>query len=190
MTTKFNPARLRRLMSAERRKQLPPDKILREIGLQPGATVVDIGAGPGFFALEAAHIVGPAGRIFGLDILPVMIGELKKNARRMGLSNIRAILVPETPADFPVGADLYLIVNTLHEFKDKAGYLRRIRGRMILSSRLVIIDFLKKKTAHGPPLRERIPLAGIASLLARAGLFVERIFRPNDEEYGIVARLR
>ena len=41
MPHKFHPARFKRLMSAERHKELPPGPILEQIGLRPGQTFVD-----------------------------------------------------------------------------------------------------------------------------------------------------
>ena len=45
-----------------------PYDILRNIGIKEGMSVLDIGAGPGFFTIPAAKIVGPNGRVFALDI--------------------------------------------------------------------------------------------------------------------------
>lgn len=188
MPEKYESARHKRLMSAERRRELPPEHILGEIGLRRGQTLVDIGAGPGFFALPAAAIVGPAGRIVGLDVSPVMIGELRKNAARKKFSQVEVRLAEETAKNLPAGADFYLMVNVFHELDDRTAYLRRIRTSMNASSRLVIVDFLKKKTPHGPPLRERIPLRAIRTVMTDAGFVVERVFRPNTFEYGIIVR--
>jgi ubiquinone/menaquinone biosynthesis C-methylase UbiE len=188
MSHQYELARFKRLMSAERRKELPPKLILSEIGLRPGQVFVDIGAGPGFFALPAAAIVGPGGRVIGLDVSPFMVDELRKNAARKKAVNIRARKIPEAGVNFPAGADFYFLANVFHEIDDRTAYLRRIRGRMTDRSRLVIIDFLKKKTKHGPPLRDRVPLRTLRSLLGVSGLAVERVFRPNNEEYGVIAR--
>jgi ubiquinone/menaquinone biosynthesis C-methylase UbiE len=188
MPQKYESSRFKRLMSAERRKRLPPERILSEIGLRSGQTFVDIGAGPGFFTLPAAAIVGRQGHAFGLDISPVMVKELRKNAALKKLKNVHALLAEETATKLPIGADFYFLANVFHELDDRAAYLRRIRKSMSAGSRLVIIDFLKKKTLHGPPLHERISLRKIGPILIAAGFTVERVFRPNPDEYGIIAR--
>jgi ubiquinone/menaquinone biosynthesis C-methylase UbiE len=188
MLQKFDPARMKRLMSADRRRELRPEKILAEIGVSAGQTFVDIGSGPGFFALPAARLVGPQGRVVGFDISPVMVKALKDNALRAGLKNIRVIRAGETAADLPAGADVYFMANTFHELEEKVGYLRLIRRRMSARSRLAIIDFLKKPTKRGPPLRERVPLSKISDILVQTGLSVERVFRPSADEYGVIAR--
>ena len=188
MTQKFEVARFKRLMSADRRRRLPPERILSEIGLGPGQTFVDIGAGPGYFTIPAAKIIGPKGRAFGLDISPVMVRELTKNARRAGAVNVRAMRAAETAKTLPRGADFYFMANVFHEVEDRSAYLRRIRTSMSAHSRFVIIDYLKKKMKHGPPLAERVSFRSIRPILVNAGFVIERVFRPDDEEYGIIAR--
>jgi ubiquinone/menaquinone biosynthesis C-methylase UbiE len=184
----FDPARLARLMSDERRRELPPDRILIRAGLTTGQTLVDIGCGPGFFALPAARIVGPRGRVVGLDISPVMIAELRRNASAAGLANVRAVRIAASSPEIPSGADLYLIVNTLHEFDDPAAHLAVVRKAMTASARLLIIDFLKKKKRmSGPPRADRIPLTRIKPLLRSSGLEFIRSFRANQDEYAVIA---
>jgi ubiquinone/menaquinone biosynthesis C-methylase UbiE len=190
MAHKFEAARFARLMSPERRRELPPDEILRQSGLTPGETLVDIGCGPGFLALPAARIVGPKGRVIGLDVASIMLTELRKNARTAGLANIRTVRISEAAPVFPAGADVYLIVNTFHEFDDPAAHLAAVRRAMAARSRLVIVDFLKKKTHFGPPLSGRIPLSRILPLLRSSGFDVARVFRASPDEYGVVARRR
>jgi ubiquinone/menaquinone biosynthesis C-methylase UbiE len=184
----FEAARFKRLLSPERHEELPPGPILEKIGLRPGQVFVDIGAGPGFFALPAAEIVGPEGRVWGLDISPVMTEALRKFAARKKAANIRVGIISKSAGKLPAGADYYFLANVFHEVDDRKAYLGNIRRRMSFSSRLVIIDFLKKKTRHGPPLVDRIPLRALKALLVDSGLAVERVFRPNEEEYAVVAR--
>src|SRR5690606_5196813 len=54
--------------------------------LQPGQTVVDLGAGGGFDAFLAARAVGPTGRVIGVDMTPDMVAKARQNARKAGLN--------------------------------------------------------------------------------------------------------
>jgi len=184
---KFDPARRRRLTSAERRKRLPPETILASIGLRAGQTLVDIGAGTGFFSIPAAAIVGRTGRVYALDISRDMLADLKATIRRRKIKNIRPILAEETESDLPAGADFYFLANVFHELEDREKYLRRIRERMASSSRAVVIDYHKKPSEHGPPVRERVSLRAAKALFEKCGYRIERTFRVNDEEYGLIA---
>jgi len=184
---KFNPADRGRLCSKDRLKRLPPAKILNDIGLKSGDSLVDIGCGPGVFALAAASIVGPKGIVFGLDISSEMIDELKKSATSLGLTNVRAILAKEVETNLPREASFYFMLNVFHELADRPASLRNIRRSMGAGSRLAIIDYFRKKTPHGPPLSERVPLKEAKSLLGEQGLTVRKTWRANEDEYGLVA---
>jgi SAM-dependent methyltransferase len=56
--------------------------------LADGETVIDLGAGAGFDALLAARMVGPAGRVIGVDMTPAMLDKARHNADLLGLTNI------------------------------------------------------------------------------------------------------
>jgi arsenite methyltransferase len=57
-------------------------------GVLPGQTVVDIGSGAGIDCLLAAQIVGPSGKVIGLDMTPAMIEKARANARKGGYENV------------------------------------------------------------------------------------------------------
>lgn len=56
--------------------------------LYRGEAVLDIGCGAGFDALLAARLVGPEGRVVGLDVTPEMLARAKENQALLGLTNV------------------------------------------------------------------------------------------------------
>jgi SAM-dependent methyltransferase len=56
--------------------------------LQPGEVVLDLGSGGGIDCFLAAKQVGPAGRVIGLDMTPDMIRLARRNARKIGATNV------------------------------------------------------------------------------------------------------
>jgi SAM-dependent methyltransferase len=76
---------------------------LRRAGIGPGATVVDVGAGPGFAATDLAGIVGPAGRVLAVERSRRFLDVLEDRARRLGLSNIEALEQDVAEAGFGEG---------------------------------------------------------------------------------------
>jgi arsenite methyltransferase len=60
-----------------------------ELGdLQVGQTVLDPGSGAGLDSMLAAHRVGPAGKVIGVDMTEAMIGKARQNAEALGLRNV------------------------------------------------------------------------------------------------------
>jgi len=184
---KFDPSHRHRLCAEERKKRLPPENIFADIGLKPGDTFVEVGCGTGFFTLPAASLVGREGRVFGLDISPEMISDLRNSAGALKLTNVELVLSSETEPKLPREATFYFLGNVFHELSDKSGYLDNIRQSMGPLSRLVIIDYHRRKTEHGPPVRERVSLKSARGWLERHGFTVQKVWRVNSEEYGILA---
>jgi arsenite methyltransferase len=57
-------------------------------GLQPGEMVLDLGSGGGIDCFLAAKMVGPEGRVIGLDMTPDMIKLARRNAKKLGVTNV------------------------------------------------------------------------------------------------------
>lgn len=56
--------------------------------LQSGDVVLDLGSGGGIDCFLAARQVGPAGRVIGLDMTPEMVRLARRNAKKMGVTNV------------------------------------------------------------------------------------------------------
>jgi SAM-dependent methyltransferase len=57
-------------------------------GVKAGDVVLDIGSGAGMDALLAARLVGPTGKVTGLDMTPEMIVKATQNAQQAGATNV------------------------------------------------------------------------------------------------------
>ena len=74
--------------------------------LLPGERVVDCGSGSGADSLIAARLVGPSGRVIGVDMTPEMLAKARRNADVADLRNVEfrggvleALPVPDEWAD-------------------------------------------------------------------------------------------
>ncbi len=74
------------LISPLRRFIQNPDKILGPY-VNSGMTVLDIGCGMGFFTLPLARMVGPNGRVVGVDIQKKMLRALHRRALNAGVAD-------------------------------------------------------------------------------------------------------
>ncbi len=78
---------------------IPPEVIERDYGcgdpsryLAPGETVLDLGSGTGKICFIAAQVVGPTGRVIGIDMTPEMLEVARRNAplvaANLGYANV------------------------------------------------------------------------------------------------------
>ncbi len=56
--------------------------------LKPGEVVVDLGSGGGFDCFLSAKEVGETGKVIGVDMTPDMVAKARKNAEKVGTSNV------------------------------------------------------------------------------------------------------
>ena len=58
--------------------------IIKEMGIKPGMTVADIGAGTGLFTRILAPIVGKKGKVYAVDIAKSFVEHSVKSAKEQG----------------------------------------------------------------------------------------------------------
>lgn len=56
--------------------------------IRPGDTVLDLGSGAGVDVFRAARLVGPTGRVIGVDMTPAMIDRARANAVKGSFANV------------------------------------------------------------------------------------------------------
>jgi ubiquinone/menaquinone biosynthesis C-methylase UbiE len=88
---RFPPERRNVLKDEERLRTLPPKPLLEAAGFTAGDSVLDIGAGTGFWTAPLGEIVGPEGRVIALDVEPIMLDELRDLVSTRGLVNIETV---------------------------------------------------------------------------------------------------
>lgn len=191
MPHKFNPAHMARLESEERRRRQPPERLLAAIGVTAGSRLVDIGCGPGFYALPAAEVVGAQGHVFALDLQDAMLARVRERAAAAGLHNMEALQSEESRLPLPDAAtDIALVANVLHECADRVGFLREVRRVLVPGGRVAIIEWRKEPMEMGPPLAERMAASDVAAALTEAGFGAAVTLDPADTgmtHFGLVA---
>jgi SAM-dependent methyltransferase len=85
-----------------RRMFAPVTQALIEDGLiRSGHAVLDIATGPGEPALTIAGLVGPEGKVFGIDPAPEMIEAARREQDRLGLRNAKFDVASADRLPFP-----------------------------------------------------------------------------------------
>ena len=59
--------------------------------VRAGATILELGSGPGMDSFLAARRVGPTGKVVGIDMCSEMIAKARHNAELLGLKNVEFV---------------------------------------------------------------------------------------------------
>jgi len=114
--------------------------------VNPDETVVDVGSGAGFDALIASRLVGPGGRVIGIDMTQEMLLKARKGAEQMGASNVEFREGYADNLPLPDGlADVVISNGVLNLTPDKTKTLREWSRVLKPGGRLFIGDILISK---------------------------------------------
>lgn len=114
--------------------------------LAPGERVVDMGSGAGMDSLIAATMVGPSGRVIGVDMTSTMLEKARGAAERAGLDNVsfeegyaEALPVPDGWADVVISNGVLNLV------PDKPAALKEMARALRPGGRLQLGDIMVQK---------------------------------------------
>jgi ubiquinone/menaquinone biosynthesis C-methylase UbiE len=119
-----------------------PVRVMDEIGVRPGMTVADVGAGEGWFTFYLAERVGSSGRVIAEDIDAQALEAVRGRCGQEKVSNV-SVLVGETEdPKLPAGAvDVALMVNVLSALGNAKNFLGNLAKGLKPDGRLVVIDW-------------------------------------------------
>ena len=126
----------------EREREEDPDLGLRLLKVAKGSTVGDVGAGSGYMTLRLARLVGPAGKVYGVDVQPGMLQLLEQNAAKAKVMNVVPVLGAYDDPKLPAGAlDLIIMVDVYHEFTQPQQMLQHMREALKPGGRLALFEY-------------------------------------------------
>jgi ubiquinone/menaquinone biosynthesis C-methylase UbiE len=136
--------------SPGREDRLQIHRVMDSLGIAPGKSVADIGAGSGWFTVRAARRVGGSGLVYAVDINPEAIRYVGERARKEQLQNVKTIL---SQADNPLlpasSVDAVLLLKTYHEVARPVVLLENLRAALRPGAKVGVIDRNGNGENHG-----------------------------------------
>jgi SAM-dependent methyltransferase len=129
------------------------ERVMDLLGVKPGLTVADIGAGSGYYTVRLARRVAPTGHVYAEDVVPEYLERLAQRVRSEGLTGTVTLVRgdPNDPRLPPGTLDLALLVHMYHEVQQPYGLLWNLRPALKPGAKVAIIDARKQTAAHGTP---------------------------------------
>jgi SAM-dependent methyltransferase len=167
-----------------------PAEVVKILALAPGHTVVDLGAGTGYFLRHLAPAVQPGGRAVGLDVEPNMVAYMEKRIARERITGAEArVVAAADPGLAASSVDRVLVVNTWHHLEGRVEYARKLHQALRPGGFVLVVDYTLE-TRRGPPPAARLAPDLVISELARAGFDAEVVTESLPDQYVVRGRKR
>jgi ubiquinone/menaquinone biosynthesis C-methylase UbiE len=168
------------VLAARMRGANDKDRVVELLGLAPGMTVADVGAGDGEWALEFARSVGPTGRVLATEISASRLDDIRKAATRASLDNVVAVEATDRASGLPEGCcDAIFMRHVYHHLTQPEATLASLRRALKPEGQMIVVDFEARWWSTPEGVHENrgghgMPLELLAKELTRAGFEVVR----------------
>jgi ubiquinone/menaquinone biosynthesis C-methylase UbiE len=173
----------------ERVDEEKPDKMIELLGLQPGQSVADIGAGTGYISWRMADKVGTAGKVYAVDIQQEMLDLLSKKMKTRGLENVVPILGTITSVNLPANSiDLAIMVDVYHEFSHPHEMMQSIVAALKSGGRLAFVEYRAEDPEVPIKRVHKMSEAQVKKESAASGLVWEKTIPDLPRQHLIIMR--
>jgi ubiquinone/menaquinone biosynthesis C-methylase UbiE len=115
-------------------------RAVQALGLHPGDSVIDIACGTGLNFPLVEEVIGPAGRIVGVDLTDAMLARAQDRIGTNGWSNISLVQADAADFDFPTEADAILSTYALSQVPECAEVIAHGAAALSAGGRWVVLD--------------------------------------------------
>jgi len=170
---------------------IDPFKVLEEAGIRNGMKVADFGCGTlGHYVFPAAHLVGPEGKVFAVDILKSVLSGIESRIKMESVSNVEMLwgdIERERGVKIEDNVlDLGLLINNLFMSKQQPAMVRECMRMVKPGGKFVLIDWKPAGVSFGPEPESRVSPEEARALAEGAGLKYEKDTVPGDYHWGFV----
>src|SRR3989344_5927643 len=170
-----------------------PARNIERLSLPANPTVVDLGAGSGFYSFALAEALkkqGGTGKVYALDVQKDLLERIKQEANRRGLGNISVIW-----GDIDVAggtkladriADAIVVSNVLFQAHDKASFMKEAARILKPGGQMLLIEWSEEGVFLGPGKGVLISKEQALDLAKEARLEKVEEFQAGARHYGII----
>ena len=164
-----------------------PAANLSKLGLTDGMKVVDLGAGSGFYTIEAAKRIGATGRVYAVEVQKDLLERVRSLGAAQNLRNIEVIWgnvekIGGTKLRDAI-ADRAVASNILFQLTKPDEFALEIKRVLKPGGKVLVIDW-SDVSVLGP--KTPFPAIKAQALFEKAGFKLDQSFGAGDHHYGLV----
>jgi len=118
-------------------------KLMDVLRIEPGMTILDLGAGSGQYAYKFAERVKKTGKVFATDFKTDRIDYISEQSRLRNLTNLFPVLVNKNGLDefyTKNKFDLVFVAHVYAFFNDRINYFKKLKDSIAENGQLVVLD--------------------------------------------------
>jgi ubiquinone/menaquinone biosynthesis C-methylase UbiE len=167
-----------------------PNKVLDQVLIRPGDTVVDIGAGLGAYTFLAADRVGADGAVYAIEVQLSHVDGLKDMAGKDAIENLHVLWAD---AELPNGTklrdevgDMVILTNVLFTIEDKSGLVKEIYRILKPGGKILLVDWSESFGGIGPHPQNLVPEKMARNMFIENGFDFEKSISAGSHHYGMI----
>jgi len=115
-------------------------RAVQALGLRAGDSVIDIACGTGLNFPLIEEVIGPGGRIVGVDLTDAMLAQAQERIAANGWGNVSLVQSDAADFDFPAGTDAILSTYALSQVPGCAAVITHGAAALSAGGRLAVLD--------------------------------------------------
>lgn len=175
------------LDSRQREQLIPPEELISQMPIQNNHTLLDVGAGTGFFTIPMAE--STSNKVYAIDPDERMLGVIENKAKEKGLTNIE--LIKDYIENLSIqnnSIDFVMASLILHEVSSLTKALSIIFEVLKTGGHLLCLEYEKDDLLiEGPPMSIRISSEELEKVLPLIGFEIVKKTKINEAIYTVLA---
>ncbi len=175
------------LDNRQREHLIPPETLIRQMPIQKEHTLLDVGAGTGFFTIPMAE--NTSSKVYAMDPDRRMLSVIEEKAKEKGLTNIE--LIQDYIENLSIqnnSIDFVMASLILHEVSSLTKALSNIFEVLKTGGHLLCLEYEKDDLIiEGPPMSIRIGSEELEKALTLIGFEIVKYTKINDAIYTVLA---
>ena len=170
-----------------------PARNVNMLGIEPGMSVADFGAGAGAYVFAIATLMTNTGHLYAIDVQRDLLLRIHNEAARRGLKNVKIIWADlEKPHATKIAGgalDFVLISNLLFQLERRAVVLEEARRVLKPTGKLALIEWSDSFSGMGPQKKDVVTKEAGLELLRASGFALVDEFNAGAHHWGVRARV-
>ncbi|WP_069999160.1 class I SAM-dependent methyltransferase [Cellulosilyticum sp. I15G10I2] len=175
------------LDSKQRERLIPPEILISQMPIQKNHTLLDVGAGSGFFTIPMAQ--STSSKVYAMDPDKRMLSVIEDKAKEKGLTNLE--LIQDYLENLSIqnnSIDFVMASLILHEVNSLTNALSKLFEVLKTEGHLLCLEYEKDdKVIEGPPMSIRIGSEELQKELSSTGFEIVNKTKINDAIYTVLA---